>query len=261
MNSVTVQLLLTILSIASSIASIWGLYVALRAIRESKEQTTKLTDLVNSQTIAQEALSRVSNSLSTRYVGIHPEYLDEVKRLVETARSSLLIMSSVPGFGIFSAVRGWEKLRAELMQAKMRVPITLLTGTEASRVERLRLQFGPAYSNWGLWLNQDDNRKKLEEFCTCYGVVVPESGQARWLERELIAINNEIREKVYRGGIKSIVKTTDDFLPVIAWIADGRRAVFAFSNQHGKFPGFYTEDPYIIESLTGFASRLLETPA
>jgi hypothetical protein len=251
------QLGLTVLSILSSIASICGLYYALRAVRESKEQTAKLRDLVERQTMSQDALIRVSKSLTTRYAGFHPEYITEIQKIVDSAKESILVMSSVSGFGIFSTVRGWEELRAGLIRAKMTVPITLLTGSVKSLVERIRLQFELAYSDWEGWLALDNNRAMLRDFCSCYGLTVPTVAQAEWLERELIKINDEIRHTVYRGN-HCVVKVTDDFLPVIAWIADGRRAIFAFSNEHGKYPGFYTEDHYIIESLTGFANRIIK---
>jgi hypothetical protein len=102
------QLGLTVLSILSSIASICGLYYALRAVRDSKEQTAKLKDLVERQTISQDALIHVSKSLTTRYAGIHPEYITEVQKIVDSAKESILVMSSVSGFGIFSTVRGWD---------------------------------------------------------------------------------------------------------------------------------------------------------
>jgi hypothetical protein len=251
------QLGLTVLSTLSSIASICGLYYALRAVRESKEQTAKLKDLVERQTISQDALIHVSKSLTTRYAGIHPEYITEVQKIVESAKESILVMSSVSGFGIFSSARGWEELRAGLMRAKMTVTITLLTGSVKSLVERIQLQFATAYSDWEGWLALDDNRAMLRDFCSCYGLTIPTAAQAEWLEGELIRINDEIRQTVYRGN-HCVVKVTDDFLPVIAWIADGRRAIFAFSNEHGKYPGFYTEDHYIIESLTGFANRIIK---
>jgi hypothetical protein len=251
------QLGLTVLSILSSIASICGLYYALRAVRESKEQTAKLKDLVQRQTVSQDALIHVSKSLTTRYAGIHPEYITEVQKIVAGAKESILVMSSVSGFGIFSTVRGWEELRAGLMRAKMTVPITVLTGSVKSLAERIRLQFALAYSDWDGWLASDNNRAILKDFCHCYGLTVPAAAQAEWFEGELIKINDEIRQTVYRGN-HCVVKITDDFLPVIAWIADGRRAIFAFSNEHGKYPGFYTEDHYIIESLTGFANRIIK---
>jgi hypothetical protein len=251
------QLGLTVLSILSSIASICGLYYALRAIRESKEQTAKLKDLVERQTISQDALIHVSNSLTTRYAGMHPEYIVEVQKIVDGAQESILVMSAVSGFGIFSTVRGWEELRAGLMRAKMNVSITHLTGSVKSLIERIQLQFASAYSDWEGWLARDNNGAMLIEFCRCYGLTIPATAQAKWLEGELIKINEEIRQTVYRGSHCS-VKVTDDFLPVIAWIADGRRAIFAFSNELGKYPGFYTEDHYIIESLTGFANRIIK---
>jgi hypothetical protein len=249
------QLGLTILSTLSSIASICGLYYALRAVRESKEQTAKLADLVERQATSQDALIHVSNSLTTRYAGMHPEYIIEVQKIVDGAKESILVMSSVSGFGLFSAVRGWEELRAGLMRAKMRVPIALLTGSAKSIVERIQLQFASAYADWDSWLASDDNGAMLTDFCRCYGLTIPRTAQAKWLEHELIKINDEIRQTVYRGN-HCAVTLTDDFLPVIAWIADGKRAIFAFSNEHGKCPGFYTEDRYIIESLTGFANRI-----
>ena len=85
------QLGLTVLSILSSIASICGLYYALRSVRESKEQTTKLKDLVERQTISQTALIHVSKSLTTRYAGIHPEYITEVQKVVDSAKESILV--------------------------------------------------------------------------------------------------------------------------------------------------------------------------
>jgi hypothetical protein len=251
------QLGLTLLSVLSSIASICGLYYALRAVRESKEQTAKLKNLVDQQTISQDALIHVSKSLTTRYAGMHPEYINEVQKIVDDARESILVMSSVSGFGIFSTVRGWEELSAGLIRAKMSVPVTLLTGSVKSLVEQIRLQFALAYSDWEGWLASDNNGAMLGDFCHCYGLTPPPTAQAKWLEQELIKINVEIRQTVYRGN-HCVVKVTDDFLPVIAWVADGRKAIFAFSNELGKYPGFYTEDHYIIESLTGFANRLIK---
>jgi hypothetical protein len=251
------QLGLTLLSVLSSIASICGLYYALRAVRESEEQTARLKNLVDQQTISQDALIHVSKSLTTRYAGMHPEYISEVQKIVDGARESILVMSSVSGFGIFSTVRGWEELSARLIRAKMSVSITLLTGSVKSLVEQIQLQFALAYSDWEGWLASDNNGAMLRDFCHCYGLTIPPTAQAKWLEQELIKINMEIRQTVYRGS-HCVVKVTDDVLPVIAWVADGRKAIFAFSNELGKYPGFYTEDHYIIESLTGFANRIMK---
>jgi hypothetical protein len=86
-----------------------------------------------------------------------------------------------------------DTLRSALLRAKIQqIPITLLTGSQQSGIERMKLQFEAAYSNWDEWLEQDDNARKLFEFCSYFGLVVPATERAAWLESQLIRINSEI---------------------------------------------------------------------
>jgi hypothetical protein len=109
-------------------------------------------------------------------------------------------------------------------------------------------------------------QRQIERILPPHQLKVPDEGQVQWLEQELLRVNNAIRDDIYLGGSiekdnrKGAVHISDDFLPVIAWIADERRAVFALTNARGDFPGFYTEDRNIIESLKGFAERIIIKP-
>ncbi len=40
----------------------------------------------------------------------------------------------------------------------------------------------------------------MRDFCSCHGLTIPTAGQAKWFEQELVKVNDEIRQTVYRGN-------------------------------------------------------------
>ena len=264
-----------ILTILSLVLSLAGIYFAWRTIRDGKAQSEKLEQMLHEQrdqtssqnTLlqkqgeSQKALAGLANSLTTRFIGIHPGYISTVRDIVRSAKSSIFVMSTAPCFGYYVAPSEWEELKVALISRQLNdnIPVVLLSAKPESTRKWLLLNIGRAFESFDEWIDEGSNRADLVNFCKWNGLTIPESGQGAWLERALLEVNDKVRAETYKGDLVSggAVELTNDFLPVIAWIADDRRAVFALTTEDGTFPGFYTEDRDIIQSLARFATRII----
>jgi hypothetical protein len=238
-------------AVAVNIASLYGLYLAVRSVKDSRDTLKRIDNTAG-------LVTTMSRTLSTRFEAEWPDYLPRIAQVLASAKHDILILSLQPGIGIFSAVADWLAIANAINNRKLAgVKVTLICGDEPFRIENHRRQFHRALEDWSAWLKLQPshaatNQQLLEKMPSFFGAIqqIPTNGEQ--LIDSLNSVQNSVLCETYAGTATYL---STEYLPLFAWIADNQRAVFGISNSTGVAPAFYTEDSKIVDSLTQLANR------
>jgi len=202
-------------------------------------------------------LGHVQKAISTQYLGQFPDFLPNVREIVNMARHDLIIACDFPGYGDFSdpdnALKYLQAVRIRQADKRLRVEFTCLDADR--RREALLVQF-PA-SKWGNWRGDSQQRVQVEEFLRLNG---RDPANIRTLP-QLFAAMDSIDLDVLRQTFLGRANQTSEHMQIYFWIADCRRAVFSIASPGGTGieHGFTTSDRSLIKALLELRSRYVQS--
>ncbi|HEX3324089.1 MAG TPA: hypothetical protein VHR65_02960 [Solirubrobacterales bacterium] len=217
----------------------------------------------------QESVKSLEGQLSTKQLGLFPDFMPDIVDLLDEAEGEVLICCDHPAYGVFSAFSEYESYATAIQRkVKQGIPVSLLCNDEA-RCEELReiqITIGGEWSKW----RQKEN---MRDFLTKYGDTKQRWSVRLWPVRidkdEFLEVLAKADERalleVFAGVPAGRKVKTHDVLPIYFWMASGTRkrkarAVFAMASlTEGAFEvGFQTEDPGLILALKGIFGRYKE---
>ncbi|MCY3731095.1 MAG: hypothetical protein OXF98_07105, partial [Rhodospirillaceae bacterium] len=162
-------------------------------------------------------LKKISESISTQYVGEFPDHIYEIVRTLETAKKNVTILCDIPGYGHFSSPHLYRRYRSaieRLAQQNVEISITVYT-RKYSRTSNEK-QFGhsfkaitenEAFSNYIKRARQAP--QSIEEFY------------------DMLDMNYDHHYNDFSLPSISLVQTTER-VPLYFWMVDDLVALFAF---------------------------------
>jgi hypothetical protein len=194
------------------------------------------------------------------FIGNFPGFLPEIAELVGSASRELRILCDVPTYGHFSNHQEWKKYREAISNRinNEAVNVQIVVLNQSLRREALAVQFPGSTHRWDLW--RQNHAAQLKAFFQRRG----KPNQIDNLEKEgflaeLTAMETEVLRELATGKVD--VRLSHAHMPVYAWLADGKRAIFAipsFIKGASEF-GFSTTSPNFVRALNaiidGYNSR------
>jgi hypothetical protein len=238
------------LTVISLLLAVSALVLAGQHLREGTRHTSRL--------------EFVANSLSTRYVGQFPDYLEDAVTVLESARCQIRILVWMPGPAFFSQpttfVRYNQAIERKARDPGVNVQLICLNGR--LRHERLTIQFQQGSEDeWSLW--REENASRLEIFLRQDDDLVPQHiAFGTFVERNAFH-QSQVLDYLRRCGVTTI--EVDQNITVQAWIADDTQAIFSIHSSTSRSSyGLYTSDPRLVAaliSMTEHYSTLRSGPA
>lgn len=238
-------------TLVALILALWTLKTARRQERVSRRQAADASEHT-------EELKKIRGSLSTKYIDKFPDFIPKITELIKRAESSIVIVASVPGYGIFSAPVVWEDYRAEIVKKKLsNVQVTLICTNRGKREEfREKRQFAQVKDTWDSW--KQKHSELLEGFITHH--VRDETVR---MDNITFPIFLEELENAQRRVFEDVFTTVDGFqipehMDLYFWMRDRREAFFSipvFTEGKEMEYGFITEDERLISALEGICEH------
>lgn len=110
-------------------------------------------------------LAVVTESLSTRYLGSFPTYVQELTSLLQRVERELLILSTLHSHGAFSDPDGWLSIKHAIEAAlgpTRHVRVSCVFGNAEQRRNLLNDQFKADLTDWPIWSRNPSVKSKLE---------------------------------------------------------------------------------------------------
>lgn len=203
------------------------------------------------QTSLSSDLGTVKSSLSTRYAGRFPDFMDDVVATVKSAQHELNILCDVPSYGDFSDPHRALLLR-QLIEQKIQagVKVQVICLSKQRRVAGLHAQFDrPGIEKA---LSSSEGKAPLLKYLG----ILDDSRHPLTYENFLAGVeaNDEVAiSQTYRGA--DVVQVDTD-IPMFFWIADGKSGVMAVQTLGAKDEyGFRTSDQALIIALLATRDR------
>lgn len=210
---------------------------------EARKQTKRLK-------IHSDALILIANSLSTRYIGQFPDYLNTVTSIIEEAKSELNIIKGNPTPAYFSEPSLWINYSQAIeRKSHSGISVNIICMGEKQRKIRLAQQFPTSKERWEEWLKI--NETKLIHFLK-FGhpnVKIAELDCNKFLELLLATQTKMLNDSFKMKGVD--VLEFDQVMPVQVWISDRKQAVFSIQTlpTNTISHGFFTTDQRIVSAL------------
>lgn len=241
------------------LALIVGMY-HLKEINETVEKVDEVNKSLAGQIQKTDAtLSRVRDTLSTRYLSNFPVFLPDITELVRSAKESVVIFCDIPGYGVFSdpenAGRYFDQLEQKRRQPGFRLELTCMD--DKSRHEYIVEQFRSF--NWQAWQQNQALRHRLEVFAASRDIEVRALSTPENLIAEIEKANAETFQHTFLGkGVRTPAQ-----MPLYFWIADNRAAIFAVPalSADAIEYGFATSDKDLITAFVNMKRRYDEAAA
>jgi hypothetical protein len=169
-------------------------------------------------------LEAVADSLPTKFVGTFPNNLQAILDMVETARDEVVVVADFVGYGSYSdPVRFshyFSVLRRKVVERSITLRVICYDRTRGS--ETLRLQF-PDGS-----LESERKSHVWGRFFKDYFPDEPEPGSDSDFRDRLWEWDDDYRDNLFKNGAS--IKLTDDPLPFLLWLKDGRELIVSYQN-------------------------------
>ncbi|MGD1278550.1 MAG: hypothetical protein ABR964_15160 [Tepidisphaeraceae bacterium] len=204
-------------------------------------------------------LQRVQNSLSTRYIGQFPEHMDEVVKLVKSAKRNLTIVCDVPAYCSFTrpelGLAYKQALEGKKYQAGFKtLRFICLSDREIDAFHHEQLDPDTTDDKWPEF---------KKHFDTQLNFLIRDYGSAETFE----SLTREQFFNLVMTAHKSMMAGVlqrwhpgrfDTTMPIYFWIADDFRGVLAIPVLADGVTEicFATNDQQILKALMGLYSRL-----
>jgi phosphatidylserine/phosphatidylglycerophosphate/cardiolipin synthase-like enzyme len=126
-------------------------------------------------------LKEIRHSMSTQFIGLFPEFIPDVVRLIQSAKQEVLIAYGQVTYGIFSYRQMWLEYKTAL-EHKLQdgVPVDLLCLDEKEREKHQKEQFYLASNSWEEAINDSQFKARLENFLHRFGGTTKEISWGRF---------------------------------------------------------------------------------
>lgn len=206
------------IGVISFIIGLAALIFSFVQTKQSYAQTDKLHQHSKS-------LLSIADSLSTRYIGQFPEYLNTVVKIIEQASTEVRIIKTNPIQAYFTDPTSWVNYSQVIeRKAQSGVTVSITTLSEQQRRNRLKLQFPKNNEEWLEFKKK--NELKLKHFL-----------KFRFPKLQIDDINHEsfidllsktqielLNEAFRLKGVNVI--ELDQPIHLQAWVVDAKQAVF-----------------------------------
>lgn len=193
---------------------------------------------------------------ATKFVGVFPDNIPAITRLVGSAESELLAAVDFPSYGSFSAPkenRLYLRALVDALQRKVKVRIVLYAPEKAEQATEDQFE----YESW-VAFKKEERFKRFLSFqpgwkrtdSTIEGDFPTVDEWHQYLE----ALDQSAIRELITAGAK-VDQTTE--LPAYLWLADGHEAIFSFYNlrEEPSEVSFGTKDRRLIEVLRKLYQR------
>ena len=222
---------------------------------QDRQQATldQIQDLQQKLETTVRKLTAVQESLSTRYLGPFPTFLDTIVDELEKAQSSIEIYCDMPAYGYYSAQDSCLRYQHALQRQARKVRIELTCLDAETRRRHTYEQFSE--TAWSSMLNSEEEREQLCKFLKRRRVANAEA-----LDRHtFVRVMDEADLFFLREVFPNPPRETSADIPFYLWIVDGTSAIFAIPSATDKEewdePGFITSDQTLIKALQDMSSR------
>lgn len=241
--------------------------------RRLEEHTSRLDAVGDSLTDTETKLLALESSLSTRFIGQFPHYLDDLARMIDKSRRTVEVLCAFPEHAHFSAPTSWCLVEEAIARklADREVQVVMVFNDAASRMEADRIQFREAQDDFPAW--RAAHRAELAEYIRSHAVCAREFGLDRnagpapedwseglrtaedWHQFQELCEQHAIRRWMGRDGGATILEC-ERFLPVFAWIVDGEEAIFTLMG-YGDALGFaiHSMDKGVVDAVASVVKR------
>lgn len=201
-----------IIGTAATTVTFIALALAVWQLRDARSQARSLT--------------AIHRSLSTRYVGLFPEYLSQIADLIDSAKQSITVFCDFPAYGCFSNPEGWLLCRHAYERKLMSgVNVTLMSLSESARRALMTKYYG---IEWFTHKNASDGefRSKIEAYLAMNAGCI--DGNDVTVEQLTAMFADEDRRALAATFSRAQVVEISEYVPLYFWIVDNRQAMFAF---------------------------------
>lgn len=228
-----------ILTLTVEFAAIVALVLALIQFRDAKEHKRDLSKQMTKLEQQTVGLQAIRQSLSTRYLGLFPQYLAELAELVRQARQEIRILCDYPAYGCFSDAKAFLAYRRAI-EDKINdgVKVYLLCYNEEKRSQFNDEQFPQGGTEWSAWKSKKENHARLEPLFQDYRKLagltissVDELDETDFKKLVLAADRKMLDETLAKATNTTEIET---FIPIFFWLIDGREAVFSIASLSGE---------------------------
>jgi hypothetical protein len=236
-------LILNSLAVLGLLLALWQTMLAMKQQSEAEKQTRSIIE--------------IRESLSTKFIGEFPSYMENLIGLIQGAKSCITIVCDYVGYGLFSNREQFLQYSQAIqnkINANVRVRYILLDKKRRSQLHDAQFE---KYTNdnnaWERW--KDEHRLRLEVFCKFYtcGCTAAAIDNAAF-KSALEGAELELLDSIFRGGdLREINFQTS----VYFWIRDDSEVIFtipSFSEEAKEF-GFRSTDEPLIKSFLGIYDR------
>lgn len=236
-------MMLAFMTIAGFVLSVFALIVGIFHVNGIKRNDKSVIAVHEDTSQVVKDLKEVRNSISTRYLGEFPDFLDEIIKIIAMSRKHLVIFCDFPGYGKFSTPSKAARYQGAIEQAFFRLGdgnLDVMYMNEELRTKYRDKEFSIA------WLEDTKNEQRVREFLKVSGITV--SAKGNLLNDFKVALETEDlgvlkSRKAFRGA-----RPVKLHMPIYFWIGDMERAVFSIPTP-GKEYGFHTLDRDLIKGL------------
>lgn len=208
-----------------------------------------------------EALDKIIGSLSTRLLGVFPDYYEKIAELIGQAEERIVVFCDSPAYGSFSKRGVWEfhyhyNLKRQFSENGRGLEITCLN--EKRRREAVKSQFFGSGKSWTVLKQDPAFVKKLQELLNAH----PKSSKVADLSQvdfEDILESEEESAIEDLPGVKFF--EIDAEMPLYFWLIDSKtvnaRAIFAIPSLSERIIeyAFTTTDQGLINAFEQMRER------
>jgi len=233
------------LTLVGLILTIVAFLLAIFQVLQAKRQSDGLKTHEGS-------LRSIAGSLSTRYLGPFPEYMETAIGVIGRAKSDILIVNANPTPAYFSFPLKWIEYRHAIAQRMHSgVTVTLISVTPNVRFKRMQDQFLMDAGEWPTWRGRNEAR-----ISTFLAQQYPDEAERnlefhRFLEM-LVETQTKLCIELFRPATRIEIDST---VPLQVWISDKNEAVFTIETtaKNALSHGLYTSDPKFVAALYAMA--------
>lgn len=220
-----------------------SLFIAFYQVADASKQKREARD-------QSEKLKRIADSLSTKYIGRFPDYIDEIEGVIERAEHELLILSTLPLIGAVRAPEKWWRLGRALdgrLHGTRRIPVKAVFADARTRPDFFRQMFREAVETWPTWIARPENRTRIDDFAGRFECATPIATADDYLAALECAVRLAL-ERTYKGAEIFEMGTTTT---LSLWIADSSEAVLAIRTFAARDDShaFLTADTQLVQAL------------
>jgi len=215
-------------------------------------------------------LSTVQSQLSTRRIGVFPQYVDRLVALIRNAKKSLVFAVDFPGYCSFSDHDVWLQYKTSIEAAIGRLPKThnespvkMAWLNPDLRRSVLKEQFDPKDINDAKdeWKNRGNNMALLTHYLDVHRGSIPTLPTVTpdtITYKQFASFVEHDQAIIIQCFLAAECKSVTDGLNLYFWIVDESEAVFAIPNYNARNQSvaFYTRDKALVDGLLQIYPRL-----